>query len=167
MTSSFHDIILFSLWSEAHLNSQGTCTAVQLQYLYTYHNSSIADYNNWYCYTPAWAATCCEYTNSSHVTLLASYTTEEVWKHHVRGQKCWVITFAAHRLYIVNFSGDFMGETQGSLHQTGMVVTSDQNWRAWASNRLRMSQFSSFNIATIWGHDPDDAHWYAESHMEY
>ena len=48
--------------------------------------------------------------------------------------------FLSHRLYIVNIGQAFRG---WSLYQTGMVVTSDQNWRAWASDPLRILQFLS------------------------
>ena len=34
----------------------------------------------------------------------------------------------------------FMSEPQGSLHQNGMVVTSNQNWRAWAGESSQFTQ---------------------------
>ena len=42
---------------------------------------------------------------------------QEVRNDHVLWQKCFIITFYPHRLYIVNFDGEFRGWSLGILEQ--------------------------------------------------
>ena len=60
----------------------------------------------------------------------------------------------SHRLYIAILEAIFMGEPWGSLHHTSMVVTSDQNWRAWASNPLRISRVLKLQHSNCMGSWP-------------
>ena len=56
----------------------------------------------------------------------------------------------------------FEGDPSGTPSKNGVTVISDRNYNVWARDPLGIPQFFSFNIATLWGHAHDDAHWYAQ-----
>ena len=104
---------------------------------------------------------------STHINYRACPTCTCIW---YRGGTKWsrALTkvlchhFYPHRLYIVNFDGDFQGQSLGIPKQKRMTVISDWNYNVWARDPSGTPQFFSFNTANVWGHAHDDVHWYVQ-----
>ena len=67
--------------------------------------------------------------------------------------------FYPHILYIVNFDGDFWGWSLGIPRQKQYDC---DHYNVWARDPLRIPQFFSFNISTLWGHVHNDTYWYSQ-----